>query len=51
MTPVLICTALTVGILIAALRLAWVDVMRLEIEFETLGSMDIKSNMIFSHRP
>lgn len=31
--------ALTVGILASALRLAWVDATRLEIEFETLAGM------------
>lgn len=39
MTPDSLCPALTVGILSAALRLAWVDATRLEIEFETLAGM------------
>ena len=39
MTSDLNCTAITVGILASAIRLAWVEVTQLEIEFETLASM------------
>ena len=39
MTPDWLVSALTTGILASAIRLAWVDVTRLEIEFETLACM------------